>query len=154
MGPLAGDSPEQEKILNIMNYSQRGRMDDQRCTLDPTKPAQKKNTSADSSNDDFFQTLANMQGHRLDDQRLTLASLPGFNQQSHRDDAPQSLSTPDTNKKLLSVPASPVQIASHRDPSTAIQVCYPNLLLGAGQPKLPGPSCIPVCCCCSSSSFF
>ncbi|XP_029913293.1 sialidase [Myripristis murdjan] len=120
------DSPEQEKILNIMNYSQRGRMDDQRCTLDPTKPAQKKNTSADSSNDDFFQTLANMQGHRLDDQRLTLASLPGFNQQSHRDDAPQSLSTPDTNKKLLSVPASPVQIASHRDPSTAIQGASPS----------------------------
>lgn len=45
---LAGDQqepPEQEQILKIMSYSQRGRMDEQRCVLSPVKTGQTKNTS-------------------------------------------------------------------------------------------------------------
>uniref|UniRef100_A0A3B4Z778 Uncharacterized protein n=1 Tax=Stegastes partitus TaxID=144197 RepID=A0A3B4Z778_9TELE len=69
---MAG-SPEQEQILNLLSYSQRGRMDEQRCTLKPL------NTISVIENPDaLFNLLANTQSRRLDDQRVSLPSLPGL----------------------------------------------------------------------------
>uniref|UniRef100_A0A3B4ZNA9 Uncharacterized protein n=1 Tax=Stegastes partitus TaxID=144197 RepID=A0A3B4ZNA9_9TELE len=66
-------SPEQEQILNLLSYSQRGRMDEQRCTLKPL------NTISVIENPDaLFNLLANTQSRRLDDQRVSLPSLPGL----------------------------------------------------------------------------
>uniref|UniRef100_A0A3B4Z9M4 Uncharacterized protein n=1 Tax=Stegastes partitus TaxID=144197 RepID=A0A3B4Z9M4_9TELE len=73
---MAG-SPEQEQILNLLSYSQRGRMDEQRCTLKPL------NTLCYfvflvPDPDALFNLLANTQSRRLDDQRVSLPSLPGL----------------------------------------------------------------------------
>lgn len=38
------ESQELEQILNAMSHSQRGRMEEQRCTLSPVKTRQVKNT--------------------------------------------------------------------------------------------------------------
>lgn len=40
------EAPEHEQILNIMSYAQRGRMDEQRCSLNPVKTGQIKTTPA------------------------------------------------------------------------------------------------------------
>lgn len=40
------ENPEHESILNIMNYAQRGRMEDQCCSLNPVKTGQLKTTPA------------------------------------------------------------------------------------------------------------
>ncbi|XP_069558829.1 uncharacterized protein [Brachyistius frenatus] len=62
-------------------------MDDQRCSLDPSKSAPctpkhpDRKLAGDTSNTDpeaFFNLLANTQSQRLDDQRVSLAPLPGL----------------------------------------------------------------------------
>ncbi|KAM3598409.1 uncharacterized protein V6R79_017647 [Siganus canaliculatus] len=87
---LQTESPdEQQKFMNMISHGQRGRMDDQRCSLDPSKsaPCTPKHTdkkpAASTSNsgpdsDNFFSLLANSQGRRLDDQRVSLPTLPGL----------------------------------------------------------------------------
>uniref|UniRef100_A0A3P8SCZ5 Uncharacterized protein n=1 Tax=Amphiprion percula TaxID=161767 RepID=A0A3P8SCZ5_AMPPE len=58
----------QFKFMNMISHGQRGRMDDQRCTLDLSR-----------NPDTFFNLLANTQSRRLDDQRVSLSTLPGLN---------------------------------------------------------------------------
>ncbi|XP_035812392.2 uncharacterized protein LOC111580740 isoform X2 [Amphiprion ocellaris] len=79
---------EQQKFMNMISHGQRGRMDDQRCTLDLSRsaPCSPKHTdkkpAASTSNadpDTFFNLLANTQSRRLDDQRVSLSTLPGLN---------------------------------------------------------------------------
>ncbi|XP_045888004.1 integrator complex subunit 3 homolog isoform X1 [Micropterus dolomieu] len=78
---------EQQKFMNMISYGQRGCMDDQRCSLDPSRsaPCTPKHTnikhSASTLNSDsemFFNILANSQSQRLNDQRVSLPSLPGL----------------------------------------------------------------------------
>uniref|UniRef100_A0A3B5KIH2 Uncharacterized protein n=1 Tax=Takifugu rubripes TaxID=31033 RepID=A0A3B5KIH2_TAKRU len=60
--------------------SQRGRMDEQRCSLNVTpmsSPINKPNQK------DLLQVLVNSQSRRLDDQRVTLPSLPGIGNRIH-----------------------------------------------------------------------
>ncbi|KAF7654744.1 hypothetical protein LDENG_00065510 [Lucifuga dentata] len=80
------ESPEeQQKFMDMISHGQRGRMDDQHCSLGPSKSTPKLtdrkpnesiyNTGPDSEK--FFSLLANSQGRRLDDQRVFLPLLPG-----------------------------------------------------------------------------
>ncbi|XP_051245234.1 sialidase isoform X2 [Dicentrarchus labrax] len=83
---------EQQKFVNMISHGQRGRMDDQRCSLDPSrsapctpkhtdrKPAASTNTASDSEK--LFNLLANSQSSRLDDQRVSLPSLPGVRKEN------------------------------------------------------------------------
>ncbi|XP_059893049.1 uncharacterized protein LOC132446637 isoform X6 [Gadus macrocephalus] len=132
---LKGTSPdtqqataEQDSFFAMMNHVHRERMDDQRCTLTPSSSTQNlpKDCPAspaltDTDTDMLFKSLARSQGRRLDDQRITLPSLPGIGGSSKpkgsgtaraegQGPPPQILlseGTPVTLRKALSRPASP-----------------------------------------------
>ncbi|XP_036944642.1 uncharacterized protein LOC119013859 isoform X2 [Acanthopagrus latus] len=116
------EAQELEQILSAMSYSQRGRMEEQRCALSPVKTRQVKNTGPHC--EEFSNTLNNKQEQHHDTLRL---SLPGFNYQepgmnNHHGSAPQisvTESTPDSNRKLLSIPASQLQVPSQHDCSNS-----------------------------------
>ncbi|XP_067427063.1 uncharacterized protein [Thunnus thynnus] len=114
------ETPEQEHIFNMMSYSQRGRMDDQCCALNPSKTSQTKTSPTGSDNKNFLSTSDNMQG-RFNDQE------PGSN--NHHGSAPQisvTESTPDMNRKLLSVPDNQLQVPPQRDRSNSIKEETPD----------------------------
>ncbi|XP_044037677.1 uncharacterized protein LOC122869107 isoform X2 [Siniperca chuatsi] len=125
------EAPELEQILNIMSFSQRGQMDEQRCALSPVKTGQIKTTPAGSSNEAFSHNVDNKQGKHLDKLQV---SLPGFNYQepgsnNHHGSAPHislTESTPDRNRKVLLVPANQLQVSSQRDCSDSIKEESPD----------------------------
>ncbi|XP_028268831.1 uncharacterized protein LOC114440541 [Parambassis ranga] len=119
-GATALESSEEEEILNIMSHSQRGRIEEQCCTLSPVKTAQIKTTDNEK--------VIHNSDHNL------RVSLPGFNYQepernNHHGSAPQiSLTecTPDRNRKLLSVPANQLQVSCQRNRSNSINTESPE----------------------------
>uniref|UniRef100_A0A3B4WCZ5 Purkinje cell protein 2 n=1 Tax=Seriola lalandi dorsalis TaxID=1841481 RepID=A0A3B4WCZ5_SERLL len=72
--PTDSTPAEQEKFFKIISKAQGGRMDEQRCSL---QPGQKNTQGAEA--DAFFKILASSQARRLDDQRVSLPTLPGIN---------------------------------------------------------------------------
>ncbi|CAG5897917.1 unnamed protein product [Menidia menidia] len=80
---LKTESPEEQLLfMNMISHGQRGRIDDQRCTLDPCRsaPCSPKHTDKNSAPnpETFFSLLADTQSRRLDDQRVSLPALPGL----------------------------------------------------------------------------
>ncbi|XP_074512482.1 uncharacterized protein LOC141780919 isoform X2 [Sebastes fasciatus] len=84
---------EQEQFFKMISHAQGGRMEGQRCSLQPSRstPATPKHnggalnnvpTAADA--DAFFKIMASGQGGRLDDQRVALPTLPGIRGNSER----------------------------------------------------------------------
>ncbi|XP_055019182.1 G-protein-signaling modulator 2-like [Boleophthalmus pectinirostris] len=77
---------EEDKLINMIHYGQRGRMEDQCCRLDPNRsaPCSPHNTrrkpiqNLGLENETFLNVLASSQSRRLDDQRVSLPSLPGL----------------------------------------------------------------------------
>ncbi|XP_061556652.1 uncharacterized protein LOC133414931 isoform X4 [Phycodurus eques] len=69
---------EQKQLLTFMSHAQRGRMEEQRCVLNVSPRATPQHEPAGPDSDKFFNMLANSQGKRLDDQRVSLPSLPGI----------------------------------------------------------------------------
>ncbi|XP_061604248.1 uncharacterized protein LOC133465438 isoform X6 [Phyllopteryx taeniolatus] len=69
---------EQKQLLTLMSHAQRGRMEEQRCVLNVSPRATPQHEPAGPDSDKFFNMLANSQGKRLDDQRVSLPSLPGI----------------------------------------------------------------------------
>ncbi|XP_029996201.1 uncharacterized protein LOC115423499 [Sphaeramia orbicularis] len=103
---------EQEQFLKMMSHAQRGRMDEQRCSLQPSRstPATPTHNGSALNNiptgaeaDAFFKAIASSQARRLDDQRVALPSLPGISGKTNeKTAAPQitvTKSTPGTSKK-------------------------------------------------------
>ncbi|XP_061761222.1 uncharacterized protein LOC133555829 isoform X2 [Nerophis ophidion] len=73
--------------MNLISHGQRGRMEDQCCFMDPSQsaPCTPRHTSrkplsepCNTDSDKLFNLLPNTQSHRLDDQRVSLPSLPGI----------------------------------------------------------------------------
>ncbi|XP_053299268.1 uncharacterized protein LOC128458456 [Pleuronectes platessa] len=83
---------EQDKFLNMISHSQGGRMDEQRCSLQPSRSTPATPTHNGSANgptagadaDAFFKIITSSQGRRLDDQRVALSRLPGISGNSER----------------------------------------------------------------------
>ncbi|XP_023813255.1 Purkinje cell protein 2 homolog isoform X1 [Oryzias latipes] len=85
---LREESPEeQHKFMNLITHGQRGRMEDQCCILDPSRSTPCSPLHADGQQvenpETFFDLLAHTQSHRLDDQRVSLPSLPGLQKESN-----------------------------------------------------------------------
>uniref|UniRef100_A0A3Q3IH38 G protein signaling modulator 1a n=1 Tax=Monopterus albus TaxID=43700 RepID=A0A3Q3IH38_MONAL len=66
---MVGSVSEQELFLKMISHAQRGRMEEQRCFLQPSRSAEA---------DAFFKMIASSQARRLDDQRVSLPNLPGI----------------------------------------------------------------------------
>ncbi|XP_034566700.1 uncharacterized protein LOC117831909 [Notolabrus celidotus] len=90
--PQEASPAEQDNFLKIMSHAQRGRMDEQRCSLQPSRstPSTPTNNgsalnnmpSAGGEADAFFKIISSSQARRLDDQRVTLPNLPGIGRNS------------------------------------------------------------------------
>ncbi|CAL8234536.1 unnamed protein product [Boreogadus saida] len=83
--PMVG--VDQDKFLRMMSHASHGRMEEQRCVLNPSKSANstprhtgtkapKSTVPTGPDSERFFSLLSNTQGRRLDDQRVTLPPLP------------------------------------------------------------------------------
>ncbi|XP_029015741.1 uncharacterized protein LOC114860979 [Betta splendens] len=68
---LAESAEEQQKLINMILHGQRGRIEDQRCSLGRGPDFEK-----------LFNLLAHSQSQRLNDQRLFLPSLPGLGKEN------------------------------------------------------------------------
>ncbi|XP_069779024.1 Purkinje cell protein 2 homolog [Narcine bancroftii] len=80
-----GSEAENEGFFNMLSHVQRNRMDDQRCQLQDNGAPSNKSTlikASDSSShrpiNELLDMLADKQGQRLDDQRVTCNNLPGL----------------------------------------------------------------------------
>ncbi|XP_039680808.1 uncharacterized protein LOC120574510 isoform X2 [Perca fluviatilis] len=127
---------EEEQFLKMISHAQDGRMEEQRCSLQPSRstPATPMHngialnsviTGADAN--EFFKTIASSQGRRLDDQRVALPTLPGIHGNSEIKEngrnamagipaSPPHItvaeSTPTTSRKDWSRPVSQSQMAN------------------------------------------
>ncbi|KAL3053579.1 hypothetical protein OYC64_005995 [Pagothenia borchgrevinki] len=135
------EAREHEQINNIMSYSQRGRMDEQRCSLSPLITEPVKTTAPGS----------NFGGQHLVELGM---SLPGFNLQAprnnnHRGSAPQislTESTPDLNRKILFTPDNQLQVNCQRERSASIKEQTPDeqqkfMISGAQCGRMDDQSC-------------
>ncbi|XP_039542191.1 uncharacterized protein LOC120489444 isoform X2 [Pimephales promelas] len=70
---------EQDQMLCLVSQAQRGRMDDQRCSINPLSPSPRHmdNSQSDQDVENFFKLISNTQNRRFDDQRVTLKPLSG-----------------------------------------------------------------------------
>ncbi|KAL6460525.1 hypothetical protein MHYP_G00304910 [Metynnis hypsauchen] len=90
---------EQERLMTVVCKALRGRMEDQRCYLDPsmrTPPPQGIPIPQGMDTEPFFKLVTKIQSQRLDDQRVALSFLPGT--QTPSGGAPTPLVPQDTEK--------------------------------------------------------
>ncbi|KAL7826816.1 hypothetical protein AOLI_G00320250 [Acnodon oligacanthus] len=88
---------EQERLMAVVGQALRGRMEDQRCYLDPsmrTPPPQ--GIAIPHGMEHFFKLVTKIQSQRLDDQRVALSFLPGI--QTPSSGSPTPLVPQDTEK--------------------------------------------------------
>lgn len=96
----AAVTKEGEKLIDVISHGQRGRMEDQCCSFDPSKSAPcspqsaSRNATANSNSESeaFLNLLSNSQSKRMDDQRVSLPSLPGLDK-----DKTTSSANPESN---------------------------------------------------------
>ncbi|KAL1278604.1 hypothetical protein QQF64_025277 [Cirrhinus molitorella] len=67
---------EQDQLLCLVSQAQSGRIDEQRCSINPLSPEHVDNSQSDQDVEKFFKLIANTQNRRLDNQRATLNLLP------------------------------------------------------------------------------
>ncbi|XP_074553533.1 uncharacterized protein LOC141810095 isoform X2 [Halichoeres trimaculatus] len=127
---------EQQQFLKMMNHAQRGRMQEQRCFLQPSRSTPStpthngsalNNVPTGAEADTFFKIIASSQARRLDDQRVALPNLPGLSPKSEGKENGRNRragiptfpphitvagSTPTTSRKTSSRPSSQLNIAS------------------------------------------
>ncbi|XP_051904372.1 uncharacterized protein LOC127589308 [Hippocampus zosterae] len=131
VGSIEAVSPEeQQKLMNLLLHGQSGRMEDQCCSLDPSRSApctpklSDREPQTDLSNQDsdaFFNLLANTQSQRLDDQRVSLPSLPGLDKKK----PPSSSSSSGADSSYLCDIVSKVQGSRMEDQRCSLTLIPP-----------------------------
>nr|XP_045236610.1 Purkinje cell protein 2 homolog isoform X3 [Macaca fascicularis] len=125
---MAG-SPDQEGFFNLLSHVQGDRMEGQRCSLQAgpgqtTKsvrlcPPKSVNVHAESDPtpemDSLMDMLASTQGRRMDDQRVTVSSLPGFQPVGPKDGAQKRAGT--LSPQPLLTPQDPTALGFRRNSS-------------------------------------
>ncbi|XP_041812366.1 uncharacterized protein LOC121620390 [Chelmon rostratus] len=112
---------EQQQFLKMISHAQSGRMDEQRCSLQPSRStpvtpthngSALNNVPTGADADAFFKIISSSQARRLDDQRVALPTLPGISGNTERKENGR-------NRKAES-PASPPHITvAESTPTTA-----------------------------------
>ncbi|CAL1588130.1 unnamed protein product [Knipowitschia caucasica] len=95
-------SQDEDKLVDMIQQGQRGRMEDQRCQFTPSKSApttprtdqRKPLPNLGMETESFLSVLASSQSRRLDDQRVFLPSLPGL---ANKKEESNSNSNPESN---------------------------------------------------------
>ncbi|XP_061568590.1 uncharacterized protein LOC133422590 [Cololabis saira] len=131
------ESSEEDQILKIIGYSQRERMDEQRCSLAPVK------VSTGSSSEMLCHTSDKKHGHHVELQE------PGSN--NHHGSAPQISvvqSTPDRNRKHLLIPDNQLQTPqrdrsnSFKTESSEEQQKFMNMIMLGQRGRMDDQCCI------------
>ncbi|KAE8283322.1 Syntaxin-binding protein 2 Protein unc-18-like protein 2 [Larimichthys crocea] len=103
---------EQEQFLKMLSHAQSGRMDEQRCSLQPNRStpvtpthngSALNNVPTGADADAFFKIISSSQARRLDDQRVALPTLPGISGNAERKQNGRNTKT--------GIPASPSHTA-------------------------------------------
>ncbi|XP_070836296.1 uncharacterized protein [Chaetodon trifascialis] len=111
---------QQEQFLKMISHAQRGRMDEQRCSFQPSRstPATPTHNGSALNNvptgadaDAFFKIISSSQGRRLDDQRVALPTLPGISGNTERKE--------NGRNKKSGTPSSPPHITVAESTPTA-----------------------------------
>ncbi|KAJ8251347.1 hypothetical protein GJAV_G00220370 [Gymnothorax javanicus] len=129
----APSAAEQEQFFSLLSHVQRGRMEEQRCLLDPNKKGTFTPEHCDVKNSDMdqlFRILASSQSRRLDDQRVSLNVLPGIQGGSGSDEDGQGKSVATNEMNELCNMVSRVQ-GSRMDEQ---RCSAPRVLLAPGSP--------------------
>uniref|UniRef100_A0A8C9SHC4 Uncharacterized protein n=1 Tax=Scleropages formosus TaxID=113540 RepID=A0A8C9SHC4_SCLFO len=106
------NTPDQDEFFSFLSHVQRGRMEQQRCILDPNKKIPR-----DSDMDQLLNLVTKSHSSRLDDQRVLMsASMPGLHvcprKEEQRCSAPRVLLNPGSqvpSMKVKSRSTSPSQ---------------------------------------------
>ncbi|XP_074061202.1 Purkinje cell protein 2 homolog isoform X2 [Macrotis lagotis] len=128
-------TPEEDGFFNLLSHVQGGRMEEQRCPLQteagqgpPNKSSRSRSRSPSPSPvappemDNLMDMLAHTQGRRMDDQRVSINYLPGFQSGNPKDGVEQG--TGNRSHPLL-VPQDPSALNFRRNSSPHPQTTGP-----------------------------
>uniref|UniRef100_A0A8C1BDI8 Uncharacterized protein n=1 Tax=Cyprinus carpio carpio TaxID=630221 RepID=A0A8C1BDI8_CYPCA len=95
-----------DQLFCLVSQAQSGRMDEQRCSINPLSPGHMDNSQSDQDVEKFFKLIASTQSRRFDDQRATLNKLPEIT-------SPHGMTAQDSDHLILNpYPSATTQTAS------------------------------------------
>uniref|UniRef100_A0A3P9JZY8 Uncharacterized protein n=1 Tax=Oryzias latipes TaxID=8090 RepID=A0A3P9JZY8_ORYLA len=107
-----------EDFFSLVSHSQGGRLDEQRCVLNVSPQTTTKHQLGQSKVPQGWNLLSNVQSRRLDDQRISLPSLPGI-----QNGGSTSLTSAETDANYLSPQSQPTSDHSCAPPWQPVPSC-------------------------------
>ncbi|XP_004477199.1 Purkinje cell protein 2 homolog isoform X2 [Dasypus novemcinctus] len=98
-------------------------MEEQRCSLQAEAPAAENQSGPPPEMDSLMDMLASTQGRRMDDQRVTVSALPGFQPVGPKDRAQKRAGT--LSPQPLLTPQDPAALGFRRNSSPQPQTQAP-----------------------------
>uniref|UniRef100_H0WI71 Purkinje cell protein 2 n=1 Tax=Otolemur garnettii TaxID=30611 RepID=H0WI71_OTOGA len=117
-------SPDQEGFFNLLSHVQGDRIEAQRCSLQAGPGQTTENQSGPTREmDSLMDMLASTQGRRMDDQRVTVSNLPGFQPLGPKDGVQKRAGT--LSPQPLLTPQDPNTLSFRRNSSPQPQTQAP-----------------------------